>query len=330
MHKSVRVGVLAAGALALAACGSSSDKTGVLSLKITDSPVDDASEVVVVFTGVELKRAGDAPFSIDYCGAEDLLEDCQKHIDLLTLQDGVTDDLLANEEVPAGQYEWLRLKVLAERDLQGASYIAFEDGGTQYPLFVPSGAQTGLKLVRPFVVAQGGTTRLVVDFDIRKSVIAPPGLQPNYLLKPTLRLMDELLTGTIEGQVDLEALATEQAVEECVGGVYLFAEHGATPDDMDGGIDGIDPVVYRSLVPDENNGVVTSVASYVIPFVEAGEYTIAFTCNFDVDASPEESNYNPTAEEGDELYQTMAWTVHDVTVAPDETVIVDFPFPTTD
>ena len=326
MHKSVRVGVLAACALALAACGGSDDKTGVLSLKITDSPVDDATEVVVVFTGVELKRAGDAPFSIDYCGEGDAPAECQKHIDLLTLQDGVTDDLLADEEVPAGQYEWLRLKVLAERDMQGASYITFSDDGTQYPLFVPSGAQTGLKLVRPFVVAQGGTTRLVVDFDIRKSVIAPPGLQPNYLLKPTLRLMDELLTGTIEGQVDLVALAEEQAVEECVGGVYLFAGHDATPDDMDGeDSDDIDPIVYKSLSPDEVDGVVTSVASYMIPFIEAGEYTIAFTCNFDVDTSPDVSNYEPGAAE-----PTMAWTVHNVTIAPDETVIVDFPFPTTD
>ena len=325
MHKSVRVGVLAAGALALAACGGSDDKTGVLSLKITDSPVDDATEVVVVFTGVELKRAGDAPFSIDYCGEGDILSECQKHIDLLTLQDGVTDDLLANEEVPAGQYEWLRLKVLAEQDTMDGSYIAFEDG-TENALYVPSGAQTGLKLVRPFVVAQGGTTRLVVDFDIRKSVIAPPGLQPNYLLKPTLRLVDEMLTGTIEGQVDLVALAAEQAVEGCVGGVYLFAEHGATPDDMDGGTDGIDPIVYKSLLPDEANGIETSVSSYVIPFIEAGEYTIAFTCNFDVDSSPDASNYNPGAEEGEDGYQTMAWTVHDVTIAPDETVIVDFPF----
>jgi len=321
---SLRMAFLAAGALALAACGGSENKDGVLTLKITDSPIDNATAVVVVFTGVELKPASGQPFSIDYCAPNDLPPTCQKAIDLLQLQDGVTDTLLSNEKVPAGEYEWMRLKVLAERNLSGASYIRLNDG-SEYPLFVPSGAQTGLKIVRPFVVAQGGTTRLVVDFDIRKSVIAPPGLAPNYLLKPTLRLMDELLTGTIRGQVDLAALASEQAIDAqqaCAGGVYLFAGAGATPDDMDGEIDGDDPVVYRSLEPEALDG---DVAPYMFPFVEAGAYTIAFTCNFDVDASPEESEYNPNAAEGAPGYQTMNWTAFDVTLGAGETVVVDFP-----
>ena len=314
-----KTGLLAAGALALAGCGGSDDGNGLLSLKITDSPIDNATAVVVVFTGVELKPAGGEPFSIDFCAPDDVPDDCQKQIDLLQLQDGVTDDLLSNEEVPAGQYQWMRLKVLAERNQSGASYIALE-GGEQYPLFVPSGAQTGLKLVRPFVVAQGGTTRLVVDFDVRKSVIAPPGLEPNYLLKPTLRLMDELLTGTIEGRVDLVALGEEQGAETCDGGVYLFADFGATADDMDGEIDGADPVVYKSLVP----AVGETIASYMIPFVEAGEYTVAFTCDFGVDEFPDVSEYNPAAVSGEDGFETMRWTTVEASLNPDETAIVDF------
>lgn len=318
-HAGLRTGVLAAGALALAGCGGSDDDSGLLSLKITDSPIDNATAVVVVFTGVELKPADGAPFSIDFCGPSDVPSECRKQIDLLQLQDGVTDDLLSNEEVPAGQYQWMRLKVLAERNQSDGSYIAMEEGG-EYPLFVPSGAQTGLKLMRPFVVAQGGTTRLVVDFDIRKSVIAPPGLAPNYLLKPTLRLMDELLTGTIEGQVDLVALGNEQGAETCDGGVYLFSGFGATPDDMDGEIDGADPVVYKSLVP----AVGETIASYMIPFVEAGEYTVAFTCDFGVDEFPDMSEYNPDAVDGDDGFQTMRWTTVEASLNPDETAIVDF------
>ena len=319
-HAGLRTGLLAAGALALAGCGGSDDGNGLLTVKITDSPVDNATEVVVVFTGVELKPADGAPFSIDFCETGQLPADCQKQIDLLQLQDGVTDDLLNNEEVAAGQYQWMRLKVLAERNQSGASYITL-DNGEKYPLFVPSGAQTGLKMVRPFVVAQGGTTRLVVDFDVRKSVIAPPGLDPNYVLKPTLRLVDELLTGTIEGQVDLVALGTEQGATTCDGGVYLFAGSGATPDDMDGDeTDGADPIVYKSLEPE----VGATVASYMIPFVEAGEYTVAFTCDFGVDEFPDVSEYNPDATSGQPGFDTMSWTTVDVTLDPDETAIVDF------
>lgn len=311
---------------ALAACGGSGSSdnepdTGTLDLKITDSPVDDAAEVVVVFTGVELKPANGEPFSIDYCDVQSNPEDCRS-IDLLLLQDGVTDDLLVGETVEAGEYEWMRLKVLAEMNQQDGSYILLENG-EQYPLFVPSGAQTGLKLVRPFTVAVDGTTRLVVDFDVRKSVIAPPGLAPNYLLKPTLRLMDELQTGTIDGVVDLAELGTEQENEACIGGVYLFREFGATPDDMDGNDeDGADPVVFHSLEADEDGG---TAASYMLSFIEAGDYTIAFTCNFDVDVAPDESEYDPTAEEGEDGFGTMAWTALDVTVAVGETLVVDYP-----
>lgn len=318
--------VTVACAALLAACGgdgspAGTPATGVLDVKITDSPVDEASEVVVVFTGVELKPAEGQPFSIDFCDLQDTPEDC-KSFDLLQLQHGVTDDLLTGESVTAGEYEWMRLKVLAELNQQDASYILLESG-EQYPLYVPSGAQTGFKLVRPFAVAQGGTTRLVVDFDARKSVIAPPGLAENYLLKPTLRLVDELQVGRIEGQVDLVALAGEQEVESCNGGVYLFAEPRATPDDMDGNDeDGADPVVYHILEPDEAGG---TAATYMLPFIEAGEYTIAFTCNFDVDAVPDESEYDPTAGEGDDGYQTMLWTTVDVSVAADEVEAVDFP-----
>jgi hypothetical protein len=327
---SVRGTLALACAAVLAACGgggggdSEQATTGTLNLKITDSPVDSAAEVVVVFTGVELKPQDGAPFSLDIICPTPATDDCnngRKYLDLLELQDGVTDDLLLNRNVQAGPYEWMRLKVRAEQNLSDGSYIKLLSG-EQFPLFVPSGSETGLKLVRPFVVAQGGTTRLVVDFDVRKSVIAPPGLSPNYLLKPTLRLVDELETGTIEGTVTLAALAAEQEKEECDAGVYLFAGHDAVPDDMDGSED--DPILYRKLDADEVDPLV---ATYMFPFLEAGaergKYTVAITCDFGVDASPDVSEYDPTAAEG-----TMKWTQTNATVgAAGETVVVDFPFP---
>jgi hypothetical protein len=274
--------LMAAGLFGLAGCGGSggSPDTGELSLKITDMPIDHAEEVVVVFSGIELKHAGGPPFSIDFCDPNDLNDrlNC-KSIDLIELQNGVTDDLLTGETVDAGQYQWMRLKVIAGPDLQDASYIALDTTGEQFPLYIPSGAETGLKLVRPFTVAQGGITQLVADFDVRKSVVAPPGIvDTNYVLKPTIRLMDELETGTIEGQVDLDALAADQGVDtttdSCEGGVYLFNGFAVTPDDMDtdgstGDLD--DPVVYNSVAVDPMVG--GSLASYSLHFVEAGEYT---------------------------------------------------------
>ena len=307
----------------LAACGGSSGGgegagTGRLTLRIGDAPVDGASDVVVVFTGIALHGPG---------GTRAIEFPEPREIDLLDFQNGATVNLLDGVEVEAGEYTWMRLDVIAEQNRNDGSYILFESG-EQYPLYVPSGSETGLKLNRPFTVAAGGITRLVADFDLRKSIIQPAGLSPNYVLKPVLRLMDELEVGAIAGEVDLAALAAEQlepgaGAAECSGGVYLFAGTDAQPDDADGdSTDGNDPVVYQPLEFDGLNALVP----YQIAFVEAGDYTVAATCHFDVDASPESSEYNPGAAIGEPGFETMKWTANgQVVVEPDATTIVNLP-----
>jgi Domain of unknown function (DUF4382) len=308
---------------ALAGCGGGSDQAqtssmGALDLAITDGPIDNATEVVVVFTGIELHRSNGESLSIDF--------NAPKRINLLALQGGVTSDLTKGAQVPVGTYDWMRLKVLATQNSQGESYIMLNTGA-QYPLWIPSGAETGLKLHRPFTVAQGSTTRLAVDFDLRKSVHAPPGLAPNYMLRPTLRLLDQLQVGQLAINVNLATLTAAQlgagvAIANCKAGLYLFAGATATPDDQDGiATDGIDPVIYRPVVYDGINSAVT----VNVPFVEAGTYTVAATCNHNVDVA-DTNDYNPTATTGQSGFQTMKWTsVNNVAVTVNATTAVSIP-----
>jgi len=67
-------------------------------------------------------------------------------------------------------------------------------------VFVPSGAQTGIKVnvQPPLIVAEGANQTLIVDFDVERAVVeravveTPPG-SGNYLLKPTaLRVITEM------------------------------------------------------------------------------------------------------------------------------------------
>jgi hypothetical protein len=299
--------------------GTDAPATGALSINMTDAPIDGASEVVVRFTGVELHRTNGETVTVDFGSST-------KSIDLIKLQGGVTSALTQDSAVPAGSYDWMRLKVLASKNAQGESYIKLLSGA-QYPLWIPSGAETGLKLNRPFTVAQGSTTRLLVDFDIRKSVHAPPGQDPNYILRPTLRLLDQLQVGKIVATVDLTAVALAQLgagapVSGCNAGLYLFAGAAATPDDQDGdAADGADPVLYAPVPYD---GVNTSVP-ITIPFVEVGSYTLAATCDFDVDAA-DTNDYNSAAIQGAPGYQTMRWTtVGNVSVSADATKAVPVP-----
>jgi len=322
MNTPIRNGILLACALALHACGGSdggsAGGSGRLSLAIGDAPVDGATEVVIVFTGIELHANGETR-TIDFTEP--------REIDLLAFQNGATVNLLENAVVDAGEYQWMRLKVIAEPNLSDGSYILFESG-EQFPLYVPSGSESGLKINRPFRIAAGGITRLVADFDLRKSILAPPGQAPNYLLKPVLRLMDQLVIGDIAGEVDLAALAVAQrgdgsTAADCDGGIYLFSGADVLPDDTDGvTADGADPVVYQPVVFDGVNAVVP----YRFAMVEAGSYTVAATCDFGVDALPDASEYDPAAASGEPGFETMIWTsATGIVVVPDGTTTVNLP-----
>src|SRR5258708_29549785 len=157
-----------------------------LSLGLTDAPVSGVTKVWIQFTGVEVKPAGG--------NAIDFMFSSEKGFDLLSLQGGTTATFLSGSAVPPGQYEWVRLMVDTK---PGASYVMDSTG--QHDLTIPSGAETGLKLIQGFTMPVGGMANFTVDFVLSRSLIAPQGLSPDYLLKPVLRLVDHSQVGTISG-----------------------------------------------------------------------------------------------------------------------------------
>ena len=241
-------------ALAMGGCGDgdSGPGEGSLTLAVVDAPVDGATAVVVEFTGVELKPASGPAFSIDFM--------TPMEIDLIGTQGGNAAMLLDNEIVPAGPYNWIRLKVNANLGVMD-SYIEFP--GEQFPLYIPSGAETGLKLVRGFTMPQGGAADFTIDFDLRKSVVLPPGLGGSYILRPALRLVDNAQVGTLAGTVFPELFTAG-----CTAGIYLYEGADVEPVDIDG--TGIEPLVSVTVDMD---------GQYHVAFLTAGEYTVAFTCD---------------------------------------------------
>jgi hypothetical protein len=256
--------------LALAACGgggsdspASQPQFGSLSLQITDSPVTSAKRVVVQFTGLEIQPAGG--------GAPEVFDFAPRQIDLLALDGGGSEVLLADEMLPAGEYESIRLKVNAGRS-GSDSFIELDDGSV-HPLFIPSGNQTGLKLIRRFTIGAGSSHNFTIDFNLRKSVIHPPGLGDPYLLKPVLRLVNNLEVGTIEGKV-----ATALIVDGCVPAVYLYTGANIVPDDLGSAT----PPLASTAVNLDNT---TGIYRFKLAFVPVGANTIAFTCAADKDAA---------------------------------------------
>ncbi|WP_165797338.1 DUF4382 domain-containing protein [Solimonas fluminis] len=280
-------------AAALAACGGGggSGDTGTVNLGVTDAPVDSATAVVVEFSGVEAKPQGGRALSFDF--------PAPRQIDLLALQGGDSALLLEGVVLPAGPYEWLRLKVNAGREASD-SYIDLDDG-SRHALFIPSGNQSGLKLNGGFTVAADTTSNFTIDFDLRKSVHNPAGLDGDYILRPSLRIVDDSKVGTLAGTVGAESLAAEN----CTPAVYVYSGAGVTPDDEGSAAA---PLSSASLTLDAESGDYR----YVVAYLPVGSYTVAFTC----DAADDD----PATED------VLAFSAPaDAVIVAGQTTTVDFP-----
>ena len=245
--------------LGLAGCGGSGSGT-MMSLSVADAPVDGAQKVVVVFSGVELTAGSGSPVTINFASP--------KTIDLLN-DSGTASAVLFSQPIPPGSYGQIRLLVVADGDPSN-SYIVLSDG-SMHGLMVPSGTQTGLKLVSGFTVPDSGVVDYTIDFDLRQAIVCQPGLSPQCFLKPVERLVNNTAVGNIQGQV-----ANTLVTASCTPGVYLYAGTVSAPEDMNSAAPAGDmnqPIA--SKVP-----VATSTPPYYyqFTFLAPGSYTLAFTC----------------------------------------------------
>jgi hypothetical protein len=277
-HQARFLGLLSvyAATLGIAACGggSSSGMTAPMSqpqmrLSVADAPpADNATHVVVVFTGVELTGNNGTPVTITFSAP--------KSIDLMT-QSGTASAVLFDQPIPSGSYGQIRLMVTADGSANN-SYIDFADG-SRLGILVPSGSETGFKLVSGFTVPSSGVVDYTIDFDLRKAITCPPGQAPACILKPVERLVDNTSVGNIQGKI------TSALPSGCSPGVYLYSGAVTKPEDMNSNLS--DPnQPLASKLP-----VATSTPPYYyqFTFLPPGTYTVAFTCEADKDV-PDQSD----------------------------------------
>lgn len=189
--------------------------TGTLQLNLTDQPAEDEyQEVFITFSQISVHR-GEEEDSLESLQDEEngndenemngngwiVISEEEQGFDLLLLQDGKFE-LLAEEDLREGIYTQIRLKIVAGDDENGEpkTYVRLVGDDTKYPLFVPSGPQSGLKLIHPFRIIAGAETVLFLDFDAKKSIVRTGnGL---FILKPTIAVLSEFsYKQGIKGQV---------------------------------------------------------------------------------------------------------------------------------
>ncbi len=179
--------LLLAGLVLAAGCSKNnpvSNPTGTVRLQMTDGPGPfDAVHLVV--TQVAVHRGGET----DASGWEIVRSDTATY-DLMELRNGVFA-ALGQAIVPAGHYTQIRLVI-------GDGSTVTVDG-VPHPLTIPSGYQTGYKLVGPFDVPANGLVDLALDFDAARSIhLAGDG---TWVLYPVCRVMPFSTAGSIAGRI---------------------------------------------------------------------------------------------------------------------------------
>ena len=193
--------LLGAAALTLA-CSSdpTSQGSGTIALKLTDAPFpfSEVKSVDIFVLRIDAKVAqtsdDDADDDTDAASAAQRgwvkLAEPNAEFDLLTLQNGVTANL-GQATLPAGSYKSFRLIIDPSRSSITLTDGTVLDGNSTPNVSFPSAARSGIKikLNEAVEVVAGGTSTMVIDFDVGESfVMRGNSLKQNGLLfKPVIK-----------------------------------------------------------------------------------------------------------------------------------------------
>lgn len=182
----------------LAACGAgtspgnASSGPARMSVSLVDAPSSGYLEVNVDVQTVQI--AGSDGWII--------LGTPNKVVNLLALSGGVAETLVKDVPIKQGHYGQMRL-VLGPNNT-----VKLLDGSI-HPLKVPSGQQSGVKLTVNFDVQAGTTSDVFIDFDAHRSIfVHEAGASGKYIMRPTVRAFDRMMTGSISGTLTVEGTAT--------------------------------------------------------------------------------------------------------------------------
>jgi len=165
--------------------GGNTEGEGSIRLVLIDSP-STLDSIVICVSRVEVHKSG----TDSTAGSWTVINDSLRYFDLLLLTNGASA-VLGDTTLAEGKYTQIRLIV------EDSNYVV--DNGAKYPLTIPSGTQTGIKLNHSFEIERGKLYELYLDFNVEKSVLITGNGE--YKLKPTIRVMPFVISGSISGQV---------------------------------------------------------------------------------------------------------------------------------
>lgn len=279
--------------------GSGRAGTGTLSLSLTDSSTVKYKAIYVTIDEVQVNRKDSS--SNGNSGWTTVATPAQTY-NLLKLVNGLTA-VLGNSELEAGMYRQIRLIIgrhqESENNILGvphpfANYIILNDGSdTIGELKVPSGFQTGIKLVHNFRILENAVVELVLDFDACRSVVVTGNSK--YLLKPTIKVIETDNKATVYGDVFISGSP--------IAGARVSAQIS----------EGLSATIVRSTLTSDEIG-------------EAGQYSLILSPGQEYNIVAY-SNRKVGIPGSEEMYEPVCSTI---TVPNHVDTIIDFDLATTD
>lgn len=239
------------------------ENQGSLEVKMTDAPSDDANIAGTFITVADVKVDGKS------------LEGFSKQtIEISAYHSGNTT-LLVADQLEAGSYNELSLVLDYENDANGngpGCYVLTTDG-EKHNLQADASSQVELTLTKNFEVKKDSASSLVVDFDLRKTVVRDSSENGDATyrflaeaeISNAVRVVNEGNTGSIEGKV--EGNYNEDSTEIYV---YAYKKGNFNMSSETSGY-GAHKVKFFNAV---SSAKVNADGTYTLPFLEEGEYEV--------------------------------------------------------
>jgi len=239
-----------------------SDQTnGQLSVKITDAASDDANIQAVFVTVADVKVDGQS------------VEGFQKQtVKISDLHSGNTG-LLFSGDVKANTYSKISLVLDYEKDASGNSpgcYV-IDKTSVKHNLNTSSSTSGEIKLDKSFMVTANTTTNLVVDFDLRKSIVynenSSSASKYKFVtdaeLKSSLRVVLQEKSGEIKGKAN-----NNLGNHELVVYAYKKSQFSAATETQ---AQGSSNILFAKAV---SSAKVKADGTYQLSFLDEGDYEI--------------------------------------------------------
>lgn len=244
--------------------------TGTITVSITDDPWHDMESMVLRITGMEFGHSNGDVHHFDMPGGP-------MDVDMMQLQNGAFQELMADVDMPVGEYDWMRVQIDA-----GQSYMQDRGTGGQHRFRMGQSASNGLEIQHQYQIQAGIHSEFMLDFDLRQGIrhghMGMMGDQ--YELHSALRLVHMNESGGLSGMVDPAMIDVNHPdCDPADGGnwVYIFPGDATAPDDIaeveSDGVPG--PIAADKVEMDPGTGN----HEYHFGYLAEGSYRVAFTCS---------------------------------------------------